>query len=217
MSICCLMIIVIVVIIGTLIIYILYLLYQKVGDKLDKKKEEGFMMPTDPENVTPMMTATAPPSPIKTLVTFTIYNQNPAIELDDCKDYMEFCNVQICKDLMNIAKIHNDKNTVQNVTYIQVPDEYLIIFITKCKLEDNDEDINYINAYASKHLSLSIYTVFYDPHTMKFIDYENQQYDTLTIDTTNKKRQLLQPSPSPPPQMPTPPRAEGNFYYIAAK
>ena len=129
------------------------------------------------------------------MVFFSVYNNKPSLRL--CPDrqqceYMEFCNIHLCKHLTQIAKLNTDKNTKQNVTYIHLP-KCVIVFITKnettCKKDQEitfDEDVNYISSYTSKYIDMSIFIVFYDKATMKFIDLPGKLYDEYSIQTENE-------------------------------
>ena len=129
------------------------------------------------------------------IVFFSVYNNNPSLRLCPDKqqcEYMEFCNIHLCKHLTQISKINTDKNTKQNVTYIHLP-KCIIVFITKNEMtykKDQeitlDEDVNYISSYTSKYIDMSIFIVFYDKATMKFIDLPGKFYDEYSIQTENE-------------------------------
>lgn len=176
-------------------------------------------------------------------ISFSHHRGCPAVRICSNKncEFMQICNIQLCKHLTNKgdSKIHNDKHTLQNVTYIHVSTNCIIVFITSnknlCAIEQelSLEDVNFINAYTSKYPDLAIYTIFYDTEHKKFIDINQRQYDdnneykiSLTNNTSVPKREILRSFDShknmfnasaPPPLLQPPPDMDkhGNFYYIA--
>lgn len=138
--------------------------------------------------------------------------------------FTEFCNVQLCRHVMDVARMDNDKNTVRNVTYIHLP-ACIVVFVTHNATKNDqdsnsEEDINYIISYTSKHVDISVYTIFYDGH--KFIDYRDRLYDRYEIDLSQDGPPPVRHIPAtnlfPRPSAPQPPHlSTGNFFYIAKK
>lgn len=169
-------------------------------------------------------------TPKEEFLTLSLYNNHPAIRMCENKfcDYLDLSSIQICKHLLNVSKIHNDKNTLKNIIYIHIV-KCIIVFITMnenlCikEQEVSLEDINYVNSYLSKHPDLSVYTFFYDKTTKLFKDFNNKHCSEHVIALTEKTpptRELLDQNilqnvfpTAPPPQLPS--DSQGKFYYIS--
>lgn len=245
MSSCCFFTILVIVVVSILIIYVLHKIYTKLR-AIDRKKENKptTTATTTTENATsdPQNAVIDASDEVATAdnntshhVIFKLHNNNPAVSVcsrDTECEYLEFCNIQICRHLTNNAKMHNDKNTLRNVTYIHLLAEgIIVVFVTKndnvCAKEQEVslEDINYINSYTSKFPELSIYTIFYDKENGKFIDFAGRQHEEYTIELRSEEqagthREILQY----PRLQPSAPAIsgivrchenKGNFYYIA--
>ncbi|WBR61499.1 hypothetical protein [Drosophila suzukii associated hytrosavirus 1] len=237
MSGCCFFIIVIIIIVSILIFYALHLLYVKLkkltseevrASDDDVKENNAVREEVHADNVSAAKDNT---DCVVNKIIFSIFRDNPSVRMcqnaEEC-EFFEFCNIQICRHLTNNAKIHNDKNTLKNVTYIHICSAVVVVFITRndnvCTKEQEVslEDINYINAYTSKFPELSIYTVFYDKENRKFIDFHDRPHEEYTIPLLQNQttREILQHprishTPSAPTIVSTQRPDKGNFYYIA--
>lgn len=241
MSICCLTIILVIIIVGILIVYVLRQLQTKISDTINK-----YTTTTPPTNetvhqdvrISPQQTTVTqvpspppPPPPLQfNTAIFSIHEKRPSIRLcsGNC-DFIEFCNVQMCRHLVEQARIDNDKNTIQNVTYIHLT-KCIIVFVTKndniCKKEQefitSEDDINYINSYVSKYIELAAYTIFFDRDQQKFIDFHGPPTDEYTLDINGdkQKERNTKQQPTAPPQLAassttsSSSQPQGQFFYI---
>lgn len=243
MSICCIFIIIVIIIVGALIVFVIRRLYTTIKDVIKVKhlKPNVDIETTASESVRYNEVKSLVQKPSDDADTeshdvarFSIINGNPSLQLcatkthDEC-EFVEFCNVQLCRHIVSIAGIDYDKNTIKNVTYIKLP-KCIIIFITKndnvCKKEQEvklEEDINYINSYASKYVELSIYMIYYDRELEQFYDYNQTAHDEyeININDENVKRHIMQTTykllPPTAPEQPSSSHTSdmGRFFYIA--
>ncbi|ACD03494.1 hypothetical protein MdSGHV035 [Musca domestica salivary gland hypertrophy virus] len=239
MSPCCLAIIVVILVIGFLIAYILYRLCEKIGKIFNKKTEDnGGGDDDDPQHAAVKEGVDSDDDDYdddgggddddeekKYPFTFEIVDSRPVLRQcnPSCGDYNEFCNLQICRHVMSKAKIDSDKNTEKNVVYIHA-NRCLIVFMQssggKTEDETHEDDINYINSYASKYLDVSVHCIFFDRQQKTFVDsHNNHHHHVYTIDDDNDgdlTRNLFQITPNPSTQLyaPSAPYTSGNFIYI---
>lgn len=235
---CCLLTIIVILIVGVFIVYTLRSLYNKTRELLKTRQDKltSNTSTTTPmkfvETTTPKVAARHTNDEIYDTAYFsTSPDEHPSLRLCPTTftcEFTTFCNIQICRHVAEIARIDYDKNTVKNVTYIHLP-KCIIIFITKnhnvCKREQEvklEEDINYINAYASKYVDSSIYTVYYDNETQKFIDNTDAINDhyTIYINEESSKRELMETTykstqPTAPHSSLQNTQSLGQFFYIA--
>ena len=249
MSICCILLVIIILIVILLIGFVGKKFYDKINNVIDNKNKfdeisenintaTATMNTYKNETIIPDATVSLTEN-INNFLTFSTFDNKPTVRLCNLEagkkcEYMEVCNIYICKHLTNDAKIHNDKNTLKNVTYIHVY-QCIVVFISKneniCSKEQDVslEDINYINAYTSKHPDYSVFIVFYEKETNNFKDFNNKIHNEMRISlcTDNElTREILQPlqqsnnlfSPSAPTEsrlfQQHRPDNQGNFFYI---
>lgn len=253
MSVCCALLIVIIIVVALLIIFILKKLYEKLNNVLENNTNKGdeltensttnnqrqFIIPDIViEDVDAAADETTVEETVNNYLTFSPLDHSPSVRLCGSEtgkkcDYMDICNIYICKHMTNSTKIYTDKNTLKNVTYIHT-DKCIVVFISKnenvCSKEQDMslEDINYINAYTSKYPELSVHVVFYDKENEYFKDFRGRLHIDLRIPLADElTRDILQPSnrahfiPSAPTETTLQPGSphlphnhQGNFFYI---
>lgn len=246
MSMCCILLVIIIIIVCLIVIFIGKKLYDKINNALDNKSDKLYENVTAAKNVEEVRKENFeipeividPVEDLNDFITFSIFDNNPAARLCEKKEtdkkceYMEVCNIYLCKHLTNNSKIHTDKNTLRNVTYIHI-NKTIVVFISKnenvCSKEQDVslEDINYINAYTSKHPDFSVYIVFYDKETTKFKDFNNKTHSEMKIPLNADEitREIFQSTQQRKPFSPSAPAEarvfqnhhqdnQGNFFYI---
>lgn len=188
MSICCFMIITILIILSIILLGAIYFFYKKmyITKAINNKNIE--LVDNRHQNDINDNVHNDEKFSID-VISFVQHDNLPVIRVcrkTDC-DYIKFCNIKICKHMINNVKIENDKYTVRNVTYIHL-DNCIIVFITndenvshKEQELSHEEDINYIKSYTSKFLQVSVYIVYFEKKRLKFKDYRHNEYDEYSI------------------------------------
>lgn len=216
MALCCLLVIIVIIVIGILIIYILFKVYTSIKVFLKSKQVHDADKITASATIENIDNNNNNNNTVNDniydndILMISLYAGEPCIRScmtsHQCS-FMRFCNIKVCKHLVNIINIQYDKNTMHNVTYITLPN-CLIVFQTKsdkfCTKEQDEgilEDNNYINAYTSKFLDTPIYSVYYDHEDKYFKDDKGKKYTDYIINCKYLQPQQMQilPSPSSPP------------------
>lgn len=242
MSTCCFLIIFTIIVVGIIIVYLLLRLYKRLDEKTPTTTSNNLELniKNDDDEITDTNSSSSDSSgggnsidaEILNYVIFSLYQNHPTIRICSRKsncNFMELCNIHVCKHLLNRVKIQSDKNTLKNVTYIHIG-KCIIVFATIndsiCSKEQESclEDTNYINAYTSKFIDFTIYSIFYDKESKKFVDSDKKQHDEYTLSLTmseneqqqqqEEQRKILSSEFTQPTAPSLKETLKGNIYYI---